>query len=62
MQWSRHSADSITANGYLISRYQCGDEALFTAWAPGRVLLLSYWGESAERAKAACAEHKERSA
>lgn len=33
--------------------------AHYTAWAPGRVWLLSYWGESADAAKEACTRHAE---
>lgn len=58
MNWRRISNDAIAAEGYLISRYRLGETAYYTAWAPGQVLLLGYWGESADEAKAACERHK----
>lgn len=57
LTWHRISGDSIGAAGYLISRYRLDDTAHFTAWSPTRELLASYWGESADAAKAACADH-----
>lgn len=54
MTWHRLSPDTIGSHGYLITRTQHEGRSHFTAWAPGCRLLLSYWGEGSERAKAAC--------
>lgn len=59
MKWTRYSGDTITADGYTISRYVLGDQHYYTARDPSWQTLLSYWGESADRAKEACRAHKE---
>lgn len=38
---------------------RAGARHYYTARTPDWQRLLSYWGESADKAKAACAEHKE---